>query len=200
MSRSSWVSSTNGYSRPFTSPGRGGRVVTDTEIQIWGQVLLSSATTVLFPTPEGPESTVSRECTVVATAALPEREGLGSRLPCGSDIGTELLLKRGTLVGTQPAHTTRFGDAEPFHDLLCPDLTHAGQGLKQSRDLHLSNHVISRAFLDDIRQVRVPALDADLSFGALFSSSGGRLHCPPTPFTARGCKRPPVAPRASSAH
>ena len=52
--------------------------------------------TVLFPTPEGPESTVSRECTGVATAAP---EGLGSRLPRGSDIGTELLLKRGALVG-----------------------------------------------------------------------------------------------------
>jgi hypothetical protein len=70
--------------------------VTDTEIQICGQVLLSSATTVLFPTPEGPESTVSRECTGVATAAP---EGLGSRLSRGSDIGTELLLKRGALVG-----------------------------------------------------------------------------------------------------
>ena len=64
--------------------------------------------TVLFPTPEGPESTVSRECTGVATAAPP---GLGSRLPRGSDIGTELLLKRGPLVGTQPAYTTRFRDA-----------------------------------------------------------------------------------------
>jgi len=124
--------------------------VTDTEIQIWGQVLLSSATTVLFPTPEGPESTVSRECTVVATAALPEREGLGPRLPRGSDIGTELLLKRGALVGTQPAHTTRFRDTEPFHDLLCPDLAYARQGFEQSGDLHLANHVISSAFLDDV--------------------------------------------------
>jgi hypothetical protein len=70
--------------------------VTDTDIQIPGHVLFSSATTVLFPTPEGPESTVSRECTGVATAAP---EGLG-RLPRCSDIGTELLLKRGALVGT----------------------------------------------------------------------------------------------------
>ena len=106
---------------------RGFRVVTDTEIQICGQDLLSAATTVLFPTPEGPESTVSRECTGVATAALP---GLGSRLPRGSDIGTELLLKRGALVGTEAAHSTRFRDTKPFHDLLCPDLAHAGQGLK----------------------------------------------------------------------
>ena len=103
--------------------------MTDTEIQIWGQVLLSSATTVLFPTPEGPESTVSRECTGAATAAPP---GLGSRLLRGSDIGTELLLKRGALIGTQAAHTTRFSYAEPFHDLLCPDLAYARQGFEQS--------------------------------------------------------------------
>jgi hypothetical protein len=103
--------------------------VTDTEIQIWGQVLLSSATTVLFPTPEGPESTVSRECTGVATAAP---LGLGSRLLRGSDIGTELLLKRGALIGTQPAHTTRFGDAEPFHDLFCSHFAYARQRLEQS--------------------------------------------------------------------
>ena len=102
--------------------------MTDTEIQICGQVLRSSATTVLFPTPEGPESTVSRECTGVATAAP---EGLG-RLPRCSDIGTELLLKRGALVGTQPAHSARFRDAKPFHDLLCPDLAYARQGFEQS--------------------------------------------------------------------
>ena len=106
--------------------------MTDTDIQIWGQVLASSATTVLFPTPEGPESTVSRECTVVATAAPPGLEGAGSRLPRGSDIGTELLLKRGPLVGTQPADAARFRDTKPFHDLLGPDLAHAGQGFKQS--------------------------------------------------------------------
>ena len=70
-----------------------------------GQILRSSATTVLFPTPEGPESTVSRECTGVATAAP---EGLGSRLSRGSDIGTELLLKRGALVRTQPPYAARF--------------------------------------------------------------------------------------------
>ena len=69
---------------------------------------MSSATTVLFPTPEGPESTVSRECTGVVTAAPPVLEEFGFRLPRGSDIGTELLLKRGPLVGTQPAYATRF--------------------------------------------------------------------------------------------
>src|ERR1700761_8817057 len=105
--------------------------------------------TVLFPTPEGPESTVSRECTGVAYAARP---GPCSRLRRGSDIGTELLLKCGPLVGAQPAHSARFRYAKPFHDLLGPDLAHARQGFKQGRDLHLANHVITGAVLDDIRQ------------------------------------------------
>ena len=73
-----------------------------------GQILWSSATTVLFPTPEGPESTVSREWAGVATTAPTAREGFGSPPPRGSDIGTELLLKRGPLVRAQPAHATRF--------------------------------------------------------------------------------------------
>ena len=103
--------------------------MTETEIQISGQARRSSATTVLFPTPEGPESTVSREWTGVATAAPPGSESFGSCLSLGSDIGTELVLKRGPLVGTQAAHAPRFSDTKPFHDLLGPDLAHAGQGL-----------------------------------------------------------------------
>src|SRR6202034_995059 len=104
------------------SPGRGFRVVTDTENQISGLLWRSSATTVLFPTPEGPESTVSLEC---AWAATPAPTGLcmpeGSCSPVAapdSDIGTELLLKCCSLVGTETTDAPRFGDAEPFHDLL----------------------------------------------------------------------------------
>src|ERR1700684_2359877 len=154
-----------------------------------GQILRSSATTVLFPTPEGPESTVSRECTGVATAALPRREVFRSGPPRGSDIGTELLLKRGPLVGTQPAHTARFRDSEPFHDLLCPDLAHAGQRLKQGRDLHLANDVISSAFLDDVSQVGGSALEAILHLGAFFACSSSLLERCSTFFGREGRKR-----------
>jgi hypothetical protein len=47
-------------SRPSTSPGLGARVVTETESQIRGDTRRRLATTVLLPTPDGPESTVSR--------------------------------------------------------------------------------------------------------------------------------------------
>src|SRR5690606_5680184 len=45
---------------PSVSPGRGGRVVTDTESHTSGRRRRSSLTTVLFPTPEGPDRTVRR--------------------------------------------------------------------------------------------------------------------------------------------
>src|SRR5262245_11360419 len=51
---------TKWYSRLFTSPGRGDRVVTETDSQMSGRCARKRATTVLLPTPEGPERTVSR--------------------------------------------------------------------------------------------------------------------------------------------
>src|SRR5579875_976486 len=58
--RSKRESVTKWYSRPSTSPRRGGRVVTDTESHISGQTRASCFTTVLLPTPDGPDSTVRR--------------------------------------------------------------------------------------------------------------------------------------------
>src|SRR3974390_910960 len=159
-----------------------------------GQTPRRAPPPVLSPAPEGPESTGSLECTGVATAAP---LGRGSHLSSGSDIGTELLLKRGPLVGTQPAYATRFRYAESFHDLLCPHLAYAGQGLKQSRDLHLANHVISRAFLDDIGQGRGPALEAILHLGAFFACAGSLLQCRRPFFRSEGRKSHSGAPRAS---
>src|SRR5579862_1879164 len=153
--------------------------------------------TVLFPTPEGPESTVSRECTVVATAAPPRLAGTCSRPLCGSDIGAELCLKRRPLVGTQPADAARFRDAKPFHDLLGPDLAYAGQGFKQSRDLHLANDVIVCAFLDDIGQGRGPALEAVLHLGAFFAGAGRLLQGCRTLFRSEGRKSHSGSPRVS---
>ena len=45
------------YSRPSTSPGRGARVVADTEVATWSRRCLTSPMTVPFPAPEGPEMT-----------------------------------------------------------------------------------------------------------------------------------------------
>jgi len=60
--------------------GRGLRVVTETEIQISGLQRRSSATTVLFPTPEGPESTVSREF-LRSAGTLPPPGGASAAAP-----------------------------------------------------------------------------------------------------------------------
>src|SRR5690606_40517562 len=55
--RSNSSAPTKKYSTPSVSPGRGARVVTDTESHTSGWWARSSLTTVLLPTPEGPERT-----------------------------------------------------------------------------------------------------------------------------------------------
>ena len=84
-----------GVAHRLGDPGRGARVVTETEIQISGLRRRSSATTVLFPTPEGPESTVSREFFRSA----------GKRTPFGAAFSAAAV-SRGLLVGApaMPSH------------------------------------------------------------------------------------------------
>src|SRR5438874_1095831 len=83
-------------------PGRGSRVVTDTDSQICGCRLRTSAMTLLLPTPEGPERTTSRgdPGTVKPRSAL------------------ELARQRRPLVRAETAHPTGRRDAEAFHDPL----------------------------------------------------------------------------------
>src|SRR5690348_337838 len=67
------------YSRPSASPGRGARVVTETESQTCGEARRSRATTVLLPTPEGPDRTVSRAGTGAGVKAVHDaRSVIGS--------------------------------------------------------------------------------------------------------------------------
>ena len=129
----------------MTSPGLGARVVTDTESQISGLSFRSPATTVLLPTPEGPERTVSRAGTPPPrTSAVPHERsadvmavGLGPRArpwsdQTASDNTTELVFQRGALVRAQAADPARFGDAEPLHDLPGPNLADPRHGLEES--------------------------------------------------------------------
>src|ERR1700761_8623057 len=118
------------------------------------------------------------------------RAGQPPYRPTDSEVRTELLLKGGTLVGTEPANAAGLGDAEPFHDLLGADLTDAGQRLKESRDLHLANDVVGGSVLDDFGQGHRAALEAILNLGtflaryrgllqglrALFGSEGRKSH------------------------
>src|SRR6478735_12829571 len=94
---------------PSTSPGRGRRVVTDTETQTSGCRRRTSATTVPLPTPDGPESTVSRAGVPAATRrprsgrpVAPSSDGPLRGDLVGDDLVTaELRLQRPALVRTQ---------------------------------------------------------------------------------------------------
>src|SRR5687767_10689756 len=98
------------------------------------------ATTVLLPTPEGPESTVSRAGRS-GTGGGPVIDPADQTDSVRRSVGgaTELALERRDLVGTQPADAAALGDAEPLHDLLGPHLADAGHRLQQGGDLHLAD-------------------------------------------------------------
>src|SRR5215211_7470619 len=101
--RSNSARETKWYSTPSVSPGRGGRVVTETDNHTVGWWRRSSATTLPLPTPDGPERTVRR--------AAPEPERAAARpgsVPTGrsatTGAGTELLQQGAALVIPQPAN------------------------------------------------------------------------------------------------
>src|SRR5215467_1707645 len=91
-----------------------------------------------------------------------------------SDVA-EFLLERDPLVGTEPANAARLGDAQPLHDLLGANLTHAGHGLKQRRDLHLANDVICLTVLENLGQRRRSVLELVLDLSTLLAGLGGLL-------------------------
>src|SRR3954469_23809641 len=93
-------------SRPSISPGRCGRVVTLTECQICGWRSRRYSTTVLLPTPAGPDNTVRR---------------LGPTVGDGATDG-EFSFERLSLMGAETSHAPRRRDTELFHDALRADL------------------------------------------------------------------------------
>jgi hypothetical protein len=88
--------------------------VADTDTHNSGWWSRSSRTTVLLPTPEGPDRTVSRGRVVPAVIKQP------------SGAAAELPLEGGELLRTEPADATALRDADLFHDLAGPHLAHAG--------------------------------------------------------------------------
>ena len=95
-------------------------MVTETETQRLGLRRASAATTVPLPTPEGPDSTVSR-------AGVGDVEtGAVTCLGPAAELGDE----RGALLGAKAAHPPGGGDAEPLHDLRGAHLANARQRLQ----------------------------------------------------------------------
>ena len=180
---------------PSTSPGRGWRVVTDTEIQISGQILRSSATTVLFPTPEGPESTVSRECTGVATAdsaedVVPVCRAVQISAPNSCSSADRWLV---------PSPRTRRDSAMPSLSMICFARTLPTPGRDSSRAETFILPITSSAgaILDDIGQGGGPALEAVLHLGAFFACTCSLLQRRRTFFRSEGRKSHSGSPRVS---
>src|SRR5256714_13596686 len=105
----------------------------------------TSATTLDFPTPEGPETTVSRgpaaslaPASHTSTARVDHwRARSSGPIDSGCLFWTELAEQGLALALAEPAQPPAGGDLQPLHDLLSADLAHAWQGLEQRRDLHL---------------------------------------------------------------
>ena len=112
-----------------TSPGRGGRVVAETETKISGCSAASRATTVPLPTAVGPESTVRR----AALTSAGRRAG---------GPGGELRDQRGGLVLAQPAEPPVGGDVQPFHHLGRPHRADPGQRPEHVDHLGVGDHVV----------------------------------------------------------
>src|SRR5919107_3992944 len=106
---------------PSISPGRGIRVVAETEIQMSGWLARMSAATEPLPTAVGPARTVSRDRWIArASASL-----------------VKLALERGDLIRAESADAPRFRDAEPLHQVACSHFAEAWNCLEQVDDAHL---------------------------------------------------------------
>src|SRR5689334_16228190 len=83
------------------------------------------------------------------------RRSPGARAPGWhrSDVA-EFLLQCDPLIRAKSADSPRLSDAQTLHDLLGADLAHARHGLKQRRDLHLPDDIVSLTVLEDLRQGR----------------------------------------------
>src|SRR5215475_10455261 len=124
-----------------------------------GRSARNPATTVLLPTPEGPERTVSRACLAPPGAsAAPHTRWTGESAvePSSprSSLGSPCWVRyhRRTRSPAQSADAPRFRDAKPLHDLACPHLADTWHGLKERRDLHLAHGVVALALLQNRRQ------------------------------------------------
>src|SRR5690625_2810978 len=87
----------------------------------------------------------------------------------------ELLHERGRLIGAQPPHASGLGDTDILHDLLGADLTDAGQGLQERRNLHLSDGLIALALLQHLFQRRAAGLQAVLDLSTFPTSLSSLL-------------------------
>jgi hypothetical protein len=109
-----------------------------------------------LPTPDGPDRTVRR-----------------GRPECSAD--TELAFERRDLVGAQSADPAALRDADALHDLTGTYLPDPGHGLEEGGDLHLADHVVLLALLDDLGERGAGMLEPVLDLGTFAAGGSGLL-------------------------
>ena len=110
-------------------------MVTETDSHTSGCARRTSVTTVLLPTPDGPERTVRRLDGMEPSDAFTSESAAPVIMPprppmvASSAVCTaaEFTLESGPLVRTEAPHAAGLGDTEPFHDLLGANLADARQ-------------------------------------------------------------------------
>src|SRR3954467_15931275 len=166
---------------PSVSPTRIGRVVAEMETASpSGSRDRTRATTLPFPTPEGPARTIS----------VPRRTRASLLL---AELRQELL----ALLAAQPTHAPRCGDVELLHDLLRAYLAHAGQRLEHRRDLHLAEGVVLIGLLEHIGERALAGLELPLDLCALLARGCRLLQCVGTLLRGKRRKRHERSPSVS---
>src|SRR5262245_54558700 len=124
-----------------------------------GKCRRSSLTTVLLPTPEGPDSTVSRRPDPSSKSAPAVKFPLEGR----------------DLVVAEPAHAAALGDADPLHHLAGPDLAQPRHRLQQVEHLHLADDLVLLALTQHVGERGTGVLEPVLDLRALAPRGGGLL-------------------------
>src|SRR5829696_4166023 len=165
--------STKWYSTPSVSVGRGARVVTEVETQTSGCRRRTAASTASLPTPDGPDSTVSRAS---GGSPVPGTSDTGPRVSSGgAGAGAELPLEGFALLGTQSPYPAGGRDLQPFHDPRGAGLADARHRLQHRGDPHLADDVVVLRGGEHLGDGDPVALEALLHFRPRLPGRGGLL-------------------------
>ena len=199
---------TKWYSRPFTSPGRGDLVVTETESQMSGAAPASARRRALayagragkdrqpgfMEPPWASAASLRRWTGESAVEPSSPRLSLG---PSGSVRYHRRTRSPARCAdwrpGREPGVIRR---CRALHDLPRPHLADPGHGLKQRRDLHLADRVIRLASLEGLRERMTPRFRLFLTSGTILAGLGRLLQGSSAGSGVRE-EEPLVSPRVS---
>src|SRR5690606_38917448 len=117
--------------------------------------------TLSLPTPDGPESTISRAAGRASSLLTP----LVST-PRGSLARRELPKQCSALLFAEAAQPAAVSDLQLFHYLSRPNLADTGQRLEHGRHLQLADDIVGLGAVEHLGEARLTALELFLQLGA----------------------------------